>query len=285
MTLQPPHRVRRGWRDKCIYCNADPGDPCRTKYGRPYVWLDGKWTTTTRVSTLAKATDDSTNLTKWKQRMTAVGFLRRPDLLTRLAGVIAKAETMDDAKSDINAIVEDAFVTGGGTDAASAGTGFHELSEALDAGYGLEFVPDGDRRRLDAYREALEGYIPLDAERFVVNTELGTGGSYDRRWLCPDGVVRIGDLKTGKWDARYPAGVTTQIAVYATSDWYDITTGEREPVECSQTEGLLIHMPPSGGCKVIPLNLTHGMEQARLAVKVRESRNLKADHFILGGVA
>ena len=46
----------------------------------------------TRVSTLAKALDDLNNLMAWKARKTAEGLVRRPDLLTRVAGAIANGD-------------------------------------------------------------------------------------------------------------------------------------------------------------------------------------------------
>ena len=52
--------------------------------------------------------------------------------------------------------------------------------------------------RLDAYREATQGFEVLDIECFVVNDELQAAGTFDRLYRCPDGRVRVADLKTGK---------------------------------------------------------------------------------------
>jgi hypothetical protein len=59
-----------------VVATAPAHRPARGRRAHPY----------TRVSTLAKALDDLSNLMTWKQRKTAEGLVRRPDLLTRLAG-------------------------------------------------------------------------------------------------------------------------------------------------------------------------------------------------------
>src|SRR5690606_1008152 len=63
----------------------------RDRWGRPLIVPPGGGDPVayTRVSTLAKALDDTSNLMAWKQRVTAVGLARRQDLRTRLAGIIA----------------------------------------------------------------------------------------------------------------------------------------------------------------------------------------------------
>ena len=57
-------------------------DVPRDRWGRPLIVpVDGgKPIGSTRVSTLAKALDDKSALTKWKQRQVVVGMASRPDL-------------------------------------------------------------------------------------------------------------------------------------------------------------------------------------------------------------
>ena len=171
----------------------------RDRWSRPLIVPPegGKPVAYTRVSTLAKALDDLNQLMMWKQRKTAEGLLRRPDLLTRLSGAIANGDPDTDwpTKKDLNRICSEAVEAAGASKGSSAGTGFHALTEAIDRGEDPQYVGADDRARLDAYRKATEGYTPLAAETFVVCDELRAAGSFDRLWLCPDGAVRVGDLK------------------------------------------------------------------------------------------
>jgi hypothetical protein len=221
---------------------------------------------------MAKTLDDLSQLMAWKQRKTAQGLLMRPDLLTRIAGTIAKGDPDSDwaTKKALNAICEEATEAAGASKGSSAGTGFHELTEAIDAGNEPAFVAPADVPRLDAYRAATKDYTSLDAEVFVVCDELRVAGSFDRLWMCPDGHSRVGDLKSGKSEADYPLATTIQIAIYANSKRYNPETGERLELDedLDKSTGLLVHMPPSGGCKVIPLDLEKGWQAAQLAAEV-----------------
>lgn len=245
----------------------------------------------TRVSTMAKALDDLNQLMAWKQRKTAEGLVRRPDLLTRIAGTLANGDPDTDwaTKKALNAICEEATEAAGASKGSSAGTGFHELTEAIDRGEEPMFVPPADQARLDAYREATRDYHAVDAEVFVVCDELGVAGSFDRLWLCPDEVNRVGDLKTGKSEADYPTATAIQIATYANSLRYNPETGERTPLvegPLDKATGLLIHMPPSGGCQVIPLDIEKGWQAAQLAAQVHHGvRKWKAKDIIRPSVA
>lgn len=249
----------------------------------------------TRVSTLAKALDDLSNLMTWKQRKTAEGLLRRPDLMTRLAGVLANGDPDTDAntKRMLNNVCSEATEAAGASTGRSAGTGFHHLTEAIDNGLEPLFVPDSDKPRLEAYREATADYEVLDVETFVVCDPVQSAGTFDRLLRCPDGKVRVGDLKSGKSEALYPLATTMQLAIYAHGLRYDPDTGQRTPLhaDLDLTEGLLIHLPPSGGCQVLPLDLEKGWRAARLAAEVHhEIRKWRAADLItgpgtLGGVA
>ena len=206
------------------------------------------------------------------------------DLLTRLAGVLANGDPDTDwrAKKDVNAVCDEATEAASASKGASAGTGFHALTEAIDRGEEPLYVPPADAPRLDAYRTATQGYTALAMETFVVCDELQAAGSFDRLWRCPDGRIRVGDLKTGKSEADYPLATTVQLAIYANSRRYDPETHARTPLhdEIDLTTGLLVHMPPSGGCRVIPLDIEKGWRAARTAANVHQIRRLKAADLI-----
>lgn len=258
----------------------------RDRWQRPLIRpLDGgELESYTRVSTLAKSLDDMNGLMSWCERKAVEGMVRRPDLLTRAAGIVALGNPDDswELKKQMNAVCKEAKEAAGASRGASSGTGFHALTEAIDRGMEPEFVPEADRARLDDYRRALHGYKALEVELFVVNDELRAAGTFDRLLLCPDSRVRVADLKSGKSENAYPFATTVQISTYAHSMRYDPETGERSPLHAALdlSTGLLIHLPPTGGCEVIPLDLDLGWEAAKTAVKVRGFRSLKADDII-----
>jgi len=239
----------------------------------------------TRVSTLAKVLDDQTALMAWKQRKTAEGLVRRPDLLTRIAGALANGDPDTDwpTKRALNDVCSEATEAAGASKGSSAGTGFHALTEAVDRGAEPLFIPAADAERLNAYRAATMDYTALDSEAFVVCDELRAAGTFDRLWFCPDGKVRVGDLKTGKSEADYPLATATQLAIYAHGKRYNPETGERRVLDehLDLTTGLLIHMPASGGCRVIPLDLERGWAAAQAAVVTREIRAWKPADLIV----
>jgi len=230
---------------------------------------------------MAKALDDLNNLMSWKQRQTAIGLLRRPDLLTRVAGEIANGNPDTDwpTKRALNEVCDQALEAAGSSKGSSAGTGFHSLTEAIDRGNEPLFVPEADRVRLDAYRAAMANYESLDIETFIVNDEVTAAGTFDRLLRCPDGRVRVGDLKSGKSEAAYPLATTVQIATYANGLRYDFETGARSELhpDLDLTTGILIHLPPTGGCVLYELNLTVGWEAAQVAAAAMRIRKVKAD--------
>lgn len=255
----------------------------RDRWGRPLIVppTGGEPVPYVRTSTLAKALDDLSALMAWKQRKTAQGLLQRPDLLTRLAGELANGDpdTSPTVKRAVNAICSEATEAAGASRGASAGTGFHALTEAIDRGDEPLFVPPADAPRLDAYRAATASMQALDAEVFVVNDLVQSAGTFDRLWRLPDGSVVVGDLKTGKSEADYPLATAVQIATYAHGALYDPETGERFPIhpDLRTDMGLLIHMPPAGGCAVYQLDLATGWRVAQIAAEVHHFvRRIKA---------
>lgn len=255
----------------------------RDRWNRPLIIpLDGgEPTAYTRVSTLAKLCDDTSALMSWKARKTAEGLVRRPDLLTRAAGAMATGDPDTDwpTKKALNAVVSEATEAAGAGKGASAGTGLHSLTEAIDAGQEPLFVAEHDRPRLDAYRAATQKYEAVGIETFVVNDDVLAAGTFDRLYRCPDGRVRVADLKTGKSEAAYPLATTTQIAIYAHGRRYDPATGDRSPLadDLDMSTGLLIHLPPSGGCEVYELRLDLGWQAAQVAARIRDVRAWRAD--------
>jgi hypothetical protein len=243
-------------------------DVPRDRWGRPLIVpVDGgKPIGYTRVSTLAKALDDKSALTKWKQRQVVVGMASRPDL-----AAVAAACKGDDRKLD--EIVETAMTVAESERAANIGTALHALSEQVDAGCDLADIPEPFRADLAAYRAALTGVTMLAAEMFVVVDEVQAAGTFDRLVRLPDGRVMIADLKTGRHETKYPHGATQQIAVYSRGHLYDPDkgrVGHLPSLGVDQQQGMLIWMPAGQGiCKLFLLDLTTGWSMAQVSVAVR----------------
>src|SRR5436190_1707487 len=116
----------------------------RDRWGRPLVVPPegGEPVVYTRVSTLAKALDDLNGLIKWKQRKTAEGLIRRPDLYTRVSGELANGDPDVDwpTKRALDDICEEAMEAAGASSGRSSGSAFHQLTEAIDRGKEPQYV-------------------------------------------------------------------------------------------------------------------------------------------------
>lgn len=259
----------------------------RDRYGRPLVAPPGGGDLVpyTRVSTIAKLLDDTSALEAWKQRMVAVGVATNPHLRTRVQGVVnLYDDPIKEGRRDLNSICEEARTTAGATKAASSGTGYHELTQAIDLGRTLTGIDPDMRAHLDEYARATAHLEHVEIERFVVNDEIQAAGTPDRFVRIPDGRVICADLKTGANEPQYPRGVTIQEAIYSNASNYNPETFERTPIhpDLDPTLGLLIHMPLTGPptTRLYWLNLERGWAEARVAANLHKIRATKAHEYI-----
>ena len=242
----------------------------RDRWGRPLIVpVDGgKPVGYTRVSTLAKALDDKTALTKWKQRQVVIGLGARPDLVA-----VAAAVKNDDRKLD--EIVETAMTAAESERAANIGTALHALSEQVDADCAIDSLPMEFRADLGAYRATMAAIQIVATEMFVVTDEVQAAGTFDRLVRLPDGRVMIADIKTGKHEPNYPHAAATQMAVYSRGHLYDPEAGRRGHLPAlgvDQDHGLLIHLPAgTGTCALYLLDLNIGWSLAQTSVAVRNA--------------
>lgn len=241
----------------------------RDRWGRPLIRpVDGtERIPYTRASTLARALSDSTALTNWKMRQVAVGAALRPDLLA----LVAAAHSTNDTKT-IDTTCTDLLEAAGGNAAANLGTALHSVLETVDRG-GTPYIPAGYTDDVEAYMRATERLEVLGIERFVVQDELQTAGTFDRLVQLPDGRIVVADLKTGSSAARYPLSVAIQTAVYAHGTVYtekDGRKGHLPEMGVSTDVALLIHLPAGKGtCTLHLLDIATGWEAAKTAVSIR----------------
>ena len=246
----------------------------RDRYNRPLVFppSGGKKVAYTRCTTYIDVLDDKYNLQKWMQRMVALGLAARPDLLL---GVQAHRED----KKALDRYCDEAREAAAANAAATTGTALHALTELIDRGQELPAgLAPGVLASLEKYREATEALTATHIEQFCVQDHLKIGGTPDRV-VKHQGTAYIADLKTGsiEWGILK---IAMQLAVYARSHTYDITTGKRGEHNADLNRGLIIHLPvvedPADAvCTLHWVDIMAGWHSVIVARDVREKRKLK----------
>lgn len=241
----------------------------RDRWDRPLIEPvgGGKPVPYTRVSTLSKALDNKDALMKWKQRQTAIGLAKRPDLVNLAA---ACAED----KRKIDEVVKSAMESAESGKAANIGTTIHAWTEVVDTGGWPRQADPTIAKDLDAYRTAMAGLEIVASEQFIVCDDVQAAGTFDRLVRLPDGQLVIADIKTGQHEPQYPHAVSIQTAVYAHGHLYDPDKGRvgyLPDLGVSTTTGLLIHLPAGQGrCDLYTLDLAVGWQLATTAFMVRD---------------
>lgn len=248
----------------------------RDRWGRPLITPadGGKPIPYTRISTLCKALSDGSSLNLWYGRMTALGVARRSDLHAQAAVLTPE----DEDKDELNKLVQQAMEAAGSTKARNLGTAIHRLTEIADRSDGdLSNIPAHMLNDLDAYMQATADFEVVAAEQFVVVDQVKAAGTFDRLLRCPDGKIRIADIKTGSQTHKYPLDVAVQCGLYANGLLYDADTNTRTPLEGVDTEtALLIHLPAgTSTCNLYLLDIRGAMAAAQVAVTIRDWRKQK----------
>lgn len=205
--------------------------------GKPYLPHPetGKLTAWGRPSSLGKPLDDATSLGNWRLVKTAEGMTARKDLQYRMAGLDQRDGADFTAKLDI---ANEAIDAAGGADGRTRGTAMHSITERLDRGERVDLskLPEDLGPMAAAYVELIEQYgltftAPGDEwaqadpdnfmrERFVINTETMTAGTFDHiGWRDAWGLPRILDAKCSKDPEKYGHGFAIQMADYAYAGW------------------------------------------------------------------
>ena len=269
---------------------ASGNEPKRDRWGRPMIKLpsDGSLQAYTRVTTLSKACDTEGGLTKWKMRLTVIGLMRRPDLQA-LASV---ADPND--KTTLSDIAEQAFEFAGASNRANLGTALHALTEQHDLGMPTDVLP-ALAADLAAYKAAMSDHglrvNPKWIERFVVVDELQVAGTADRYVMCPDGKIRVFDIKTGT-DLSYSwRSIAVQLGCYANGLCYDVATGARTPLpdNIDRDHGIVCHLPAGEGrCDMYYVDIKEGytigapMSQLLMQWRKRKDMHRKIEPGELG---
>lgn len=282
----------------------------RDGHGKPLVIPEagGKPKALVRTTTFIDCIEDKSSLVDWGKRMVLVGAQKRPSLLD----AVAELDPNDSAdKQKLNALAERALDISGANDKREKGTYLHDLSEYVDRGEQLpSHASVQDLEDMAAYMMETAPLTVYSVEQFVVCSELGVGGTYDRTYgyegLDPNGKAVsgrfIGDLKTGSVDYG-GLKMASQLAIYSRAKKYDHTrfpAPDRDadekafqkwkktevsaeeaakayavPAPVNQDWGIIVHLPSGQGvCKLYWVDLNIGWRAAQLALTIREMRSL-----------
>lgn len=245
----------------------------RDRWGRPLIQVDGKSTPYTRISSYGQILEDQTGLNRWKLRMVVSGIGQRPDLVNLAAANIGNDRKLDDLAQQLLDI-------GGASKAANTGTAIHESLAKLDTGEtAVDDLPDMFIPYAKAWLECLDSHglelVPDLVEIPLVNDQFQAAGSSDNFLLrTADNRLVAVDKKTGKQIGHRPLAYMVQLALYATSQRYDVTTGERTPVgDIDLDVGYIAHIPATGaGCTLYEVDLQQALELCHLAQNIRKAQ-------------
>lgn len=240
--------------------------------------------------------------------MVLVGAQKRPSLLDAVAEL---DPSVPGDKRKLDALAERAMDVSGANDKREKGTYLHDLSEYADRGEQLPaHVSQQDVEDMMAYMAETAALTVHAVEQFVVCSELGVGGTYDRTYGYegpgplgkPISGPFIGDLKTGS--VEYGGlKMAMQLAIYSRAKKYDHTRfpapnrDEDEkgfqkwkkvevspeeaakaysvPEPVNQDWGIIVHLPSGEGvCKLYWVDLNVGWKAAQLALDIRAMRSL-----------
>jgi len=225
-----------------------------------------------RSSSLGGVLESTYNLSLWQKRMVAIGLADRPDLL------LAVTAHRDD-KDELNKICEKATEAAQAGAAATVGTATHLLTEKVDRGEELPFLPPAAAADIEAYRRITAGFKPVAIEKRVACDAVKAAGTTDRIWEI-GGIRYIGDIKTGSTIELGIVKIAVQLAVYSRSDGYDPETDERDELNVSQDWGIVLHLP-AGQAKprLYWIDLNQGWALAQLAYQVKQVQKLKLQNL------
>jgi len=242
-----------------------------------------------RTTTFIDVIQNEFALKQWDRRLVAYGMGQRPDLV--LAAVACyppsdpfKAQPTREQKDKLQAIADEAkqFAMSGA--AATVGTSLHTLTQWMDEGQTLGYVPEPYPADLRAYEDMKrDNQIEyLEIESFRVHDEYQVGGTTDRMGYVRSrsGRYRVLDVKTGSiW---WEGGPAMQLSMYARSVKYDIAMDARvsDADDVDLDVGYVIHLPQGKGvCELIPVDIQKGWRACEVAKQVWDMRGEKNFFF------
>lgn len=266
--------------------------------GRPHIMLpDGsKRMYYSRASNAGAVLESKEGLMKWKARLAAWGAVHYP----RLADPLQDITDLDDpeSKTILNKVAAQLQDAAGASRKAEKGTAFHTVTEAIDRGEDVGWLPEsmlGMAREYSRLVDELAKHREYGVEfieEFCVNDEEKIAGTPDRI-VSIDGEPAVVDVKTmGSMD--YGMGkIAMQMYAYGGAQrynelWDDTGYGTMrlpwhqsgEPI----TRGFILWVPQGREYAAISqeIDLTQGRRGMQIAREVKEWENFwkrKANSF------
>lgn len=263
----------------------------------------GKPATFQRVTNFCKLLEDQSGLIGWTAQRVAKGMAHEDaDHL-----LVEAAAASPDDRNTLERIWQAAKKLGGGDKAAEDGTTIHHLTEGLDRGEEIR-IPAKWRGHIARYQQLIEEgpleVLPDYIERVVVNTLVGTAGTFDR--LCrvkrdttvafpsgktvelKQGEYVILDVKTSKSLYYSQLSFGIQFACYAHSKYlFNVETEKYEELpEINKQVAFIAWLPSTkGDGELVAVDIEAGWEAAQECIRVRALRGNKkmtAQVLILG---
>lgn len=297
------YQVKRNYRGQVLV--SPPGEPPMTgewvtaKDSKRYFKADQKnvmpYGRTSSAGANLKGGSDG--LANFKGAMAAIGTVMSKTVQAEIANLLNEYKgdpyyAGDDGgwrsgKRRLLDAVDKAAELAGSNSASARGTEFHKLGEMINKGQTPHIVRDELAAPLLTYSAAVANINFLHQEILIVNDEIKRAGSIDYLMEIPEGTVgpdgnRIaeswvvaGDLKTGKWDYQYPAGLTAQLAGYGKGKRYDQESNARHDLHenLNADWGVLVHFPLAAKnpeVKFYWIDLNVGLRAAKLNNQVSD---------------
>ena len=254
---------------------------CKGSKGNGWAQCGRTWATACpcvyykRTTNFIDVLQDEYKLKEWDRRMVATGMAENAELVLSALAIRPDRDikqTPEDKKK-LQEIADKAKDYAKGGAAASIGTSLHTLTQWMDEGKELGYVPEPYPADLEAYRLCTKEIEWTNIESFRVYDDWKVGGTTDRiGWY--KGRLTIFDIKTGS--LFFKAGPAMQLAMYARSTPYDISTDTRvsDVDELRLDVGYVIHLPAgSGTCELKPVNIANGWMACQQAKAVWDIRN------------
>lgn len=253
----------------------------------------GKPATFQRTTNFAKLLDDQSGLIDWTARLVAKGMSHEDaDHL-----LVSASHTSTDDRGAMDRIWQAAKKLAGGNQASEDGSTLHALSEAIDRGENPR-IPIKWRGHMERYVKLMEEgpleILPEYIERVVVNTLVGTAGTFDR--LCrvkrditiafpsgktvelKQGEYVIVDVKSSKSLVYSQVSFSIQFACYAYSKYLFNTETEKyeELPEINKQVAFVVWIPSTKtDGELVAVDIEEGWVNAQECIRVRERRNFK----------
>lgn len=262
-----PGRVESEYTGNNRYLLPDPETGARSNWAR--------------MTSITKILDDTYHLERWHRRNILIGMNRGTELRIQLRNALTGGEENSTLKRKLDDIADTAQEEAGSTRASEFGTAAHEWMEYVDHGLMLPFqVPELFRSHVVHYMEVLAQHcltpLPEYTERTVLNTFAQAAGKLDRIYMCADGSLVLGDVKTSStMDYNYLSWAM-QLYGYQSSRYMLSLNGKTwEPMPIlNHNYAVVLHVPSDKPehTAAVPFDLAVGRQALELAVDVKAIR-------------